>query len=233
MTGFIDYFEFRQVDPRDYAGFVVPAYLRKALGQAKNARILDFGAGFGHLAQALRTEGYANIEVLDVSPPALAHCRSIGLVVHDGNDPGFFEAKRGAYDFVILSHVVEHFPKEEIIPLLGRVAGLLRAGGAAIVMVPNAQSNTGAYWAYEDFTHHTLFTSGSLYYVLRAAGFSKVEFLDPEGLEGLAPHKRIIKRALLALYSANYKFWNRVTSSAVHAPSPMIFGYEVRALARK
>jgi len=52
-------------------------------------------------------------------------------------------------------------------------------------------------------------------------------------LEGLAPHKRLLKKALLSLYRANYKFWNRVTTSAVHAPSPMIFGYEVRALARR
>ncbi|MGC9101323.1 MAG: hypothetical protein ACP5HC_08750 [Caldisericum sp.] len=41
-------------------------------------------------------------------------------------------------------------------------------------MVRNVQSNTGAYWAYEDFSHFTLFTSGSIYYVLKMAGFDEI-----------------------------------------------------------
>lgn len=43
-------------------------------------------------------------------------------------------------------------------------------------MMPNAQSNTDCYWAYEDFTHYTLFIAGSLLYVLREAGFTNIEF---------------------------------------------------------
>ena len=71
-------------------------------------------------------------------------------------------------------------PKHEIIPLLIKVRSLLTQSGSLLVMVPNAQSNTGSYWAYEDFTHHTLFTAGSLYFVLRQAGFDSVEFVDPD-----------------------------------------------------
>lgn len=226
------YFEFRQVDPRDYGGFRMPAYLKKALGLPGAVRILDFGCGFGQFSSALKASGYSEVEGLDISPPAIAHCREIGLVCHNGENPAFFDNHRQSYDFVILSHVVEHFPKDEIIPLLERVRSVLKPGGAVIVMVPNAQSHTSAYWAYEDFTHYTLFTSGSLYYVLRAAGFSSVEFLDPECLEGLSWPKRVIKKFLLSFYKANYALWNRVTSSTLHAPSPAIFSYEVKALAR-
>ena len=38
------------------------------------------------------------------------------------------------------------------------------------------QLNTDCYWAYEDFTHYTLFIAGSLLYVLREAGFTNIEF---------------------------------------------------------
>lgn len=47
-----------------------------------------------------------------------------------------------------------------------------------IISEPNAQSNTGSYWAYGDFTHSTIFTSGCLYYVLKKADFRTVKFID-------------------------------------------------------
>jgi SAM-dependent methyltransferase len=231
--GYENYFEYRRVDLKSFRDYVLPVYLKKALGQDLSVRILDFGCGFGQLSRALRDNGYDNVEGLDIAPDAIAHCRSIGLRCYDGSDEVFLREHAETYDYIILSHVVEHFPKEEIIPLLTRIHALLKPGGAAIVMVPNAQSHTGAYWAYEDFTHFTLFTSGSLYYVLRSAGFCTVEFLDPDCLEGASLPKAVAKRILLALYRLNYRFWNRVTSSVIHASSPLIFSYEVRALARR
>lgn len=226
-----DYYEFRQVDPSSFKDFSLPAYLRRSLGNPSGQKVLDFGCGLGQLALSLRKAGY-QAEGLDVSPYAIAHCREMGLVCHQGDGENFYDDHRQAYDFVIMSHVVEHFPKEEIIPMLAKLRGVIKPGGAVIVMVPNAQSHTGAYWAYEDFTHHTLFTAGSLFYVLKAAGFSQVEFLDPDSTDGLPPIRKLLKKFLLAIYGIQYRFWNRVTSSTTHQPSPDIFGFEVKALAR-
>jgi hypothetical protein len=99
-------------------------------------------------------------------------------------------------------------------------------------MVPNAQSNTGAYWAYEDFTHHTLFTTGSIYYVLKSAGFDSIEFLDPQGTSNSGFAIKIIKRLFLKVYKLKKLFWNKVTSSSYHEPSPEIFTYELKVLAK-
>lgn len=227
------YFEYRKVNPTDYRGFELPAYLQKTLGQDLNVRILDFGGGFGQMSNAMRAAGYKNVELLDISPPALEHSRSIGLTCYDGSEPGFYESHEETYDFVILSHVVEHFPKDDAIAILARIRGVLKSGGGIIVMVPNAQSNTGAYWAYEDFTHYTMFTSGSLYYVLRAAGFKDIVFLDPDCLEGSIWYKKFFRKILLKLYRANYIFWNKVTGSSTHIASPLIFSYEVKALGKR
>lgn len=226
------YFDYRQVDPASFDRYVLPEYLVDAIGPAKTARILDFGCGFGQLSSALHKAGY-QVEGLDISPPAIEHCRSVGLTCHDGRDENFIPSHEGLYDFVVMSHVVEHFPKDEIIPLLCRIKTLLKQDGSIIVMVPNAQSNTGAYWAYEDFTHFTMFTSGSLYYVLRAAGFREVVFLDPDCLEGSVWYKKLFRKILLKLYRANYIFWNKVTGSSTHIASPLIFSYEVKALGRR
>ena len=98
--------------------------------------------------------------------------------------------------------------------------------------MPNAQSNTDCYWAYEDFTHYTLFTAGSLFYVLREVGFTAIEFLDHDGLGNSTGWKKFVKRLLLKAYIKNKLFWNKVTGSAYHQPSPMIFTWELKCLAK-
>lgn len=227
------YFAWRQISPEDYASYKLPAYLHQLVRTMPSPRILDFGCGFGQLLSALKSVGVELAEGVDIQPSAIEFCRGRGLQCYDAaTEPDFFKDRTGAYDFIIMSHVLEHFPKDQVIQELKRIKKLLKPGGGLVVMVPNAQANTGAYWAYEDFTHHLLFTSGSLYYVLKSAGFNTVEFLDPDCTAHLSPWMRILKKVLLGVYVANLRFWNFVTSSAYHGPSQPIFSYEIKALAR-
>jgi SAM-dependent methyltransferase len=215
-----------------YRDYRLPPWLERRLPQDKEALIVDFGCGYGQVLGALRRSGYRRLVGVDVDRAALDACRAAGLEALDNRAPGALEALRGKARLVIASHVIEHFPKAEIIGVLESLRGLLAPGGELLIAVPNAQSHTAAYWAYEDFTHEYLFTSGSLYYVLKAAGFGAVELVDLDCLEGLSPGKRAVRRLLLSLYRANYRFWSRVTASATHAPSPDVFSFEIKALAR-
>jgi SAM-dependent methyltransferase len=227
-----DYFSHRNVNPDAYSDVSLADYLLNRLPSDKAAKILDFGCGFGQILRALKTLGYSNAIGLDVEPAAIAYCDSVGLTVIDGNAVNIFGGVARKFDLVIMSHVLEHISKAEIITLLAKVRALLTGTGALFVMVPNAQSNTGAYWAYEDFTHQTLFTAGSLYFVLRQAGFESVEIVDPDCCEGISGFKTLARKFLLQLYKLNYAFWNRVTASSFHRPSPQIFSYEIKVIAR-
>src|SRR6185437_11106978 len=100
------YFDYRKVNPTDYRDFTLPVYLKNSLGKDLNIRILDFGGGFGQMSNAMRAAGYKNVELLDISPAALAHSRSIGLTCYDGTESGFYETHQENYDFVILSNVL-------------------------------------------------------------------------------------------------------------------------------
>ncbi len=136
------------------------------------------------------------------------------------------------FDVIILSHIIEHIPKYEIINTLSFIKHeFLENNGKLLIAVPNAQSNTNAYWAYEDWTHTTLFTSGSLYYVLRAAGYDNVDFLDIDCTLGGKGIKTVIRKLLLKLYQFNINFWNNVTCSSYHKPSQQIFSYEIKCRA--
>lgn len=228
------YFRHRNILAGHYE-YHLPAHLRNVLPGDRGARILDIGCGFGQMLRALREIGYGNAEGVDASPEAVELCQGSRLAVRRIEDLERFcgERPEPGYELVIMSHVLEHIKKERIIPTLKAIRErLLAPGGAFLAMFPNAQSNTGCYWAYEDFTHETLITAGSLLFVLKAAGFCDVRFLDPEGLEGGRLLFRLPKKLLLRYYKAKIHFWNLVTNSAFHAPSPQIFTFELKTLAR-
>ncbi len=227
-----DYFYLRNIDADFYNNYEMPSYLLTRL--SKESSILDFGCGFGQLLFALKKAGFSSLEGADINQAAIEYLKNNGIYVHDlsSNNQQFYAFNANKYDCVVMGHVLEHFPKDEMIPILKQIRELLKTDGQLIVMVPNAQSNTGCYWAYEDFTHNTLFTAGSLYYVLKASGFSQVEFIDIDCTAGMKTINKFVKRCLLGLYRLNFKFWNKVTTSAFHAPSPQIFSYEIKAVAR-
>jgi len=108
---------------------------------------------------------------------------------------------------------------------------LLSFKGKILAIVPNAQSNTGCYKAYEGFIHTTIFTAGSLFYVLKAIGFEKITLIDPYFLEHLSYLIKMIKKVLLKTYIMNEQLWNKVTSSSYHDQSPQTFSYDIKVLA--
>ena len=230
----MSYFELRNVSDSYYTEYSIPYYIQNILTKYshKDAKILDYGCGFGQLLNALKKDGFIHIYGADIDKKAL------GLVskthsVYDVSNPEWDESLVDKFDLIVMSHVLEHLPKELMISHLGSLRKLLKVDGNLLVMVPNAQSNTGCYWAYEDFTHEYLLTAGSIYYVLKAAGFSVINFIDPDCTQGLNVFRKILKKSLLFIYRCNINFWNRITSSSYHKPSPQIFSYEIKVLAKK
>ena len=232
MEDYTDYFNYRNIDAEFYSDYELPKYLSKVLPRNKNAAILDIGCGFGMTLSALIKEGYKSVRGIDISEKAVKFCNDKGLDVEKSNILDYCDAAKEDYDFIIMSHVLEHVEKSQIIITLKNIKmHLLNSEGNLCIMVPNAQSNTGSYWAYEDFTHSTLFTTGSIIYVLKAAGFNLIKFLDPKGIENSAFTRRIFKEFFMSIYKFKKNFWNKITSSSYHKPSPDIFTFDLKVLA--
>ena len=228
-----NYFLYRNVSSENYRNYTPPKYLINLLTN-KNLDILDIGCGFGQLLKSLKSLGYKNLYGVDVSNEAVDCCKTNQLNVEKISDViQWSKTSTKKFDIIIMMHILEHIEKSLIIPTLIKVREyLLKENGVLLVTVPNAQSNTGCYWAYEDFTHTTIFTAGSIYFVLKSAGFKKVEFLDPICLEGLSFYKKMRKIFFYKLYIFNRNFWNKITSSSYHKPSPQIFSYQIKVLAK-
>jgi 2-polyprenyl-3-methyl-5-hydroxy-6-metoxy-1,4-benzoquinol methylase len=209
-----------------------PSYIKENLPENKAARILDVGCGYGGFLLQLQREGYTNIEGVDINEEATEHCKNKGLRVFKIDTISDFGQRNhtSKYDFIIMTHVIEHIHKQDIIPTLISIKSLLTPGGKLYLTTPNAQSRSGAYWTYEDFTHEWIFTSGSLKYVLAAAGFSKVIFIDKDGTSN-SRYKQL-KKILLWLYKRSHLFWNKITGAAYHPESPNIYTWELKVLAQ-
>lgn len=226
-----EYFRDRGVDFNMYKNYEVPKYLACRLGGDKNIFILDIGCGFGQFINGCKKLGYKNIKGIDLSEEAVKFCKQNGMDVEKIDVKKYLNKK---FDVIYMGHILEHLPKNEVINTLWHInTNLLNENGSLFIMVPNAQSNTDCYWAYEDFTHNTLFTAGSLLFVLKEAGFKNIEFLDIDGTSGSTGLKKTIKKYLLKIYIINKLFWNKVTGSYYHQPSPMIFTWELKCVAKR
>lgn len=228
------YFENRNVDSASYVNYSLPRYLTPYFTAAdKNLKILDIGCGLGQFLGYLKKQGFTNLYGIDINDESISTCKKNGLDVAQISDIREFAGNSiEKYDRIVMSHVLEHIDKDLIIDTLIHIKKyLLKDGGIFLLMVPNAQSYTGTYWRYEDFTHTILFTGGSCYYVLKSAGFSTIEFIDPDGTKHMSPLKRMIIKLLVGYHKTKEDIWNKILQTSFHKSSPRIYTFELKVAA--
>jgi SAM-dependent methyltransferase len=229
------YFQARRMTPDFYDNYSIPKYILDELPQDKQAKILDIGCGFGQFLKQLSKNSYTQIYGIDIDKQAVENCKRENLNVALIEDLySYIKSSDTKYDFILMSHVIEHLKKDEIIPILAEIyKNALNKGGKIMIMTPNAQSLIGSYWAYEDFTHNTIFTSGSLYYVLKMAGFDDIKFLDIYNVSELGLIKKLMRVCALKAYGLFFSFRNKITANPFYQYSEKIFSWELKAVAKK
>jgi len=155
-------------------------YLRKILREHfpknRNAAILDLGCGHGAFVHFMREAGYTNVVGVDRSPEQVAEARRLGIDrVHEGDLTETLRSlPNDSQDVVIAFDVIEHFSKQELLPLVDGVRRVLRRGGRWIIHAPNGQSPLAGRIRYGDLTHETIFTQVSISQLLYSSGFTEV-----------------------------------------------------------
>ena len=116
---YAEYFSFRKVGPDFYSDYAIPEYVRNILPTDRNATILDIGCGFGHMLKVLRAEGFGRLSGIDISDEAVRSCTASGLdVTKIEGITSYCRLTEKRFDFIIMTHVVEHIEKAEIIEAL-------------------------------------------------------------------------------------------------------------------
>lgn len=149
---------------------------RSLLPKNESAKILEIGCGLGQFLHFCRTMGFVNSTGLDLSKENVSFCQAQGFDVELGDGYKFLESHEDTYDAIVLNDVIEHIPKDMIIPMLKLMHSRLNPDGAILMKTINmANPIMGAHSRYIDFTHTVGWTQESLVQVLEEAGFSAVK----------------------------------------------------------
>ncbi|NVN91138.1 MAG: methyltransferase domain-containing protein [Desulfuromonadales bacterium] len=158
----------------------------------KSARILDIGPGYGELLELLSIDlSYKCVKTVDLSCEVVKYCNTLvpnsSLLVKDTCN--YLDTHPKEFDCIFLMHILEHIPKDKVIPFLLTISKALAPSGRIIVEVPNMNNFfTGIAMRYNDFTHEVGFTELSLSQVFRMAGLSNIQISEVN-----QPVNRVIK----------------------------------------
>lgn len=101
-------------------------------------RVLEVGAGRGHLTKRLRAGGVEAIGV-DLNPAAVEHAVTDGIEQMDATDLAFPD---GRFDALVSFHAIEHIP--ELDRALAEMCRVVRPGGSLVLVYP-AEPIQGAF----------------------------------------------------------------------------------------
>ncbi|MEE3331772.1 MAG: class I SAM-dependent methyltransferase, partial [Myxococcota bacterium] len=121
--------------------------------------------------------------------------------------PSLKERPAESLDAVLAFDVLEHFGRDELIPLVDAVHRVLRPGGRWLIHAPNGESPFFGSIRYGDLTHELAFTRLSLSQLMLASGFSSLDaFEDEPVVHGMKSAGRgamwALLRAAMRIYTA-------------------------------
>lgn len=176
-------------------------FFGKLLPKNLDAKILDIGCGMGQFLYYLNQKGYRNIAGLERSVEQADFCReNVNPNVSLTSDVVSFLAERPQYwDCITFLGVIEHLPREQVIPILSAIFQSLTPGSSVIIQTANVANPAGMFVRHIDFTHESGFTENSLRQVLRAVGFKDNDIEvsgKPLGIYSWRSHFRIAAQGI-------------------------------------
>lgn len=151
----------------------------EASGYLGGMSVLELGCGNGLFLQFLASIGVTDFIGVDGDPRIKAELpAALAPHVHISDFADFFasEAANRQFDRIVLFDVLEHFAPDDAVQLLKAIAGMLGPEGRVIIRVPNMASPLALAVQYNDVTHRTAFSAGSIRQVASIAGLVPVAF---------------------------------------------------------
>ena len=150
----------------------------------KSAAILDIGFGGGWFIAACLKLGYTNISGADFGIANKAHVAEWGngaVALHSiETDIGDFLSHRPyTYDFIHMSHVIEHIPKYSLLWIVDATYRSLKREGVLLLRTPNMEGPTANSSLYVTLAHEYGFCGSNLKSLLDICGFDDIVFHSP------------------------------------------------------
>ena len=149
----------------------------------KSARILDIGFGSGWFLAACLKLGYSNLSGADFGITHKAYIRDwapdrITLHEIENNIGDFLSDKKEQYDFIHMSHVIEHIPKYSLFWITDALYLALKRGGSVLLRTPNMEGPCANSSLYVTLSHEYGFAGSNLVSLLDLCGFDNIRLLN-------------------------------------------------------
>jgi 2-polyprenyl-3-methyl-5-hydroxy-6-metoxy-1,4-benzoquinol methylase len=180
------------------------------LPRDKNAPILDIGFGGGWFIAACLTLGYTNVTGADFGIQHKSYVRewdpqAVSLFEIE-RDIGDFLGGRPAeqFEFIHMSHVIEHIPKYSLFWVVDALFRALRHGGVLLLRTPNMEGPTPNSSLYVTLAHEYGFAGSNLKSLLAICGFDEVT------IHKLPVHRQTFKQLVGAFLRWPFMQHNRL-----------------------
>lgn len=219
--------------------FSIRSYLRMveeiANYLSENARVLDWGCGYGQMSYFLNNINFKTIayDVPSVSKDRFQFLRKLGITPVVDNDPVFLPFLDGSFDAVLSCGVLEHvLDKEKSLVEISRI--LRERGYLFIYMLPNMYSITEFINTIIGKSDHPdKYTSYSIKNLLDQSGFEILKIrrhnLLPKCFKVLP---MCIGKVIERIYN-NYGMWTLLENVLLKFPMINLFSGTLEVTARK
>ena len=165
-----------------YTKAVVKQY-PKVLPKNKDTKILDIGFGWwGQFSAACIHLGYKNIHCAEFGAKhkLLKVCKEFpqikGVYDIESTIGDFLADSDEKFDFIHLSHVIEHIPKHSLLYLVDSIYKSLNRDGIFFIRTPNMLGPISLHDLFFTLGHEYGFTESNLSSLLKICGFEMIQF---------------------------------------------------------
>lgn len=149
----------------------------------KKSAILDIGFGGGWFLGACLKLDYTNLSGAEFGIENKGHVadwkkRTITLHEIESDIGTFLSHHPEQYDFIHMSHVIEHIPKYSLLWTVDALYQALKPGGRLLLRTPNMEGPTPNSSLYVTLGHEYGFCGGNLQSLLDICCFDGIQFLN-------------------------------------------------------
>lgn len=206
-------------------------HYRDVLPENKDAAILDIGFGNGWFLAVAIELGYRNIYGAEFGgrkqwmkdwSPAIRDVFNVETDIHD-----FLADKSSQFDFIHLSHVIEHIPKYSLLDVGDALFSSLKKDGVVVLRTPNMEGPCANSILFVTLAHEYGFSGSNLRSLLEICNFDDVRILD------FSPTLDTLKKRLGHLLRWPILRWNRAKHRLFGVNYGGEFGAELIVSARR
>jgi 2-polyprenyl-3-methyl-5-hydroxy-6-metoxy-1,4-benzoquinol methylase len=154
---------------------------RSLLPHDKDAPILDVGFGTGWFLAACVLLGYTNLYGAEFGFQGDSHLLSWPNKIRridqiHLNIGTYLEDKREKFDFIHMSHVIEHVPKHSLFYITDALYWALKTNGTLMLRCPNMEGPSALTAHFITLGHEYGFTTSNLRSLLELSNFDDINF---------------------------------------------------------